>query len=62
MSNTILAAQLPPVMKPAPIQSGSHVPAGTTASRPQGGLFDQFLTQAEKDYLASQLQQVRWSR
>ncbi|MBF0270675.1 MAG: hypothetical protein HQL98_01180 [Magnetococcales bacterium] len=62
MSNINLAVQLPPIMKPAPIQPGSQASMSTAATRPQGGLFDQFLTQAEKDYLACQLQQVKWSR
>ncbi len=62
MSNIIFAAQLPPIMKPVPMNTGSQIPTGNPANRAQGGLFDQFLTQAEKDYLATQLQQVKWSR
>ncbi|MBF0627798.1 MAG: hypothetical protein HQL91_06205 [Magnetococcales bacterium] len=63
MSNIVFNAYLPPVMKPAPFQpAGPSAPATPPNNRNQGGLFDQFLTQAEKDFLANQLQQVKWSR
>ncbi|MBF0190669.1 MAG: hypothetical protein HQL99_05900 [Magnetococcales bacterium] len=62
MSNINLAVHLPPLMKPAPAQPVSQASMSPSATKSQGGLFDQFLTQAEKDYLACQLQQVKWSR
>ncbi|MEO5347239.1 MAG: hypothetical protein H7834_12810 [Magnetococcus sp. YQC-9] len=64
MSNTISPAQLAAMMKPAqarPVSQGLMAP--NPAARPQGGgLFNDFLTQAEKDFLANQLQQVKWGR
>ncbi|MBF0614838.1 MAG: hypothetical protein G8237_02905 [Magnetococcales bacterium] len=64
MSNTILTTQLPFVMKPTPAShAAAHPPMGSPATqRTGGGLFDQFLTQAEKEFLANQLQQIHWSR
>ncbi|MBF0164795.1 MAG: hypothetical protein HQL97_13855 [Magnetococcales bacterium] len=63
MSNTITPAHLAAMMKPAqsrPVSQGLMAPKPV---RPQdGGMFDQFLTQAEKDFLATQLQQVKWGR
>ncbi|MBF0429079.1 MAG: hypothetical protein HQL94_09175 [Magnetococcales bacterium] len=61
MSITILAAPLNYPMKPAMgPQSGSKDPSSIQAAQKQGGLFDQFLTQAEKDFLAAQMQSMKW--
>ncbi|GAB0057668.1 hypothetical protein SIID45300_02000 [Candidatus Magnetaquicoccaceae bacterium FCR-1] len=63
MSNTITPAHLAAMMKPAQIRPVSQGTMAPLPVRPQdGGLFNQFLTQAEKDYLANQLQQVKWGR
>lgn len=62
MSHTILNAQLPFVMKPTlPQPVVNQNPLGSSANqRVAPGMFDQFLTQAEKEFLTNQLQQVKW--
>ncbi|MEO5331673.1 MAG: hypothetical protein H7839_06585 [Magnetococcus sp. YQC-5] len=63
MSNSIYATPLyQPIQsfpKPVPVSQNASNAKSTVQ---QGVSFDQCLTQAEKDFIAAQLQQTKWAR
>lgn len=61
MSNPISALSLLQTMQPTRMNSLSAAPNSSSASalKPQAGLFDNFLSQAEKDFLSVQLEQIQ---
>ncbi|MBF0179040.1 MAG: hypothetical protein HQM03_03320 [Magnetococcales bacterium] len=64
MSNPIAAAQLLHTLAPVS-KAQTTTPQGQPATpnaQDRVGLFDQYLTQAERDYIANRLQDVKWMR
>ena len=64
MSNSIHTASLFRTMEPPKTMAAR---SENTANRsntgtPQGGLFDQFLSQAEKEFIANRLQELKLSK
>ncbi|MBF0294847.1 MAG: hypothetical protein HQL96_06630 [Magnetococcales bacterium] len=63
MSNPIAAAQLLHTLAPTHKAHTAPQSQPAKADTPDRvGLFDQFLTQAERDFIANRLQEIKWMR